>query len=316
MIDYFKARGELISYFPDKYCLLYSDDLRDTSVIKRMRIPNKSHKRFLIFSYLVEQPHKIRIEGNLRKWWFGEKSAVADLNKSNLNKCVKLIGERLGVDESEIWKLEFSNLELGGNVKLERKYNSLIPSIIDYPRLEMTRFSRKSVKFEGDKYSLIIYDKLQELKDRGKISSETAKRLMEYIFIFRFEIKIGTKSGYVHKDKVKTFALVRDNFDFLVDDWLDRFYKFKIIDLFSGVKEIPRGSMTKREFLDYLVFQKMCEIGIDYTLYLSDTFVKNHKSVSKKELLKIHKKFSDGKKWNYYTHIASSVALKAGQFKR
>jgi hypothetical protein len=315
MIDYFKVRGVLMNCFPDELCLKHSVDLSVNPILKRLRIPNESETEFLELTYLIKKPHLIRIEGNLRKWWYSKKNAVSDLNKTSLNKCVKLISQRLSVNESEIWKLEFFYLELGGNIKLESKYSTFIPSIVEFPRLELERFSNKSVTFSGEKYSIIFYNKIIELSDRGIISTKTAKRLLEKIFILRFEIKIGAKSGYKHLSKLRTFLSVKNNFDFLVDDWLEMFYKVKIIDLFSGVKEINKDSITPKEFIHYMAFQKMRDTGIDYALYLSNNFVKNRKSQSRNKLLEIHKEFSDGVKWHYYTHIASTVALKAGQFK-
>jgi uncharacterized protein YutD len=311
MVDYFKLRGILQGYSFDEACIRNNDGKKDTNIIGCMKIPNRTERNYLEFSYLKEDPKKVIIRGNLRKWWFDTGHAVHDLNFTDLRAALRFLASRLGVDSRHILLIDFAMLELGGNIKLERKYDLFIPSLIGYPKLSRTRYDKTSVYFVGTKVSLIVYDVLSRMKNRGEVSAKTAKRMMEQLFIMRFEIKIAAKSGYKHKAKVANFGMLLKHYDFLVDDWLNSFMKMEFIDLFSGEKEIAAKSLSKKKVFERLIYYTLKEIGLDFSLIIADKFITSHNTEARRDLQRIFNSNRNGKKWNYYTHISSMVAQKA-----
>lgn len=312
MVDYFKLRGE-VNYLLDSYCI--SDDKNYNYKIVKYKVYNCSRSEFLELTHTIDEPNRIRINGNLRKWWYGKKSAINDLSKTSLKKALKQLSKRIGVPYIILINMELFYIELGGNIKLERKYDLFIPSVFGFPRLERQRYNNKSVTFIGSKYSIILYDKLHELKDRGIISKKVADKLIARFFILRFEIKVKAKSGFKHKEKVRSFSSILKNYDFLVDYWLDSFYQLDFIDLFSDVVEIKRNEMSGKRMFEFLAFKAIRELRMDHIDFLCEKFIKSHKSKFKENVRRVYSENLDGKRWNYYTHISSSVSLKAGKLK-
>ena len=319
MIDYFKANGELMYSLHEsllRYQIRNGNSHIETFLIPRHYSLKENSKRFLTLSRLKSKPEQIRIKGNLRKWYFGERNASADFSKKSLKKCLRILAKKLNTKMEMLLDINLNYLELGGNVVMDRKYDTFIPSIMGFPRLRLTRFEEKSVKFEGEKYQVIFYDKLKELKDRKIITAKVADRLISKKFILRFEVKINAKSGYKYKTKISSFKQVLANFNLLVDHWTEMFSKVQIVDLFSRLKEIKPNSLTKKEYIDFLAFSKIKDMGSSRALMFSDKLVKNRKSQSRFEILNLYRQFTDGKKFYYYKDISNAVFFKGQQLKQ
>lgn len=315
MVDYFKLRGVLLNYAFDEACMRFSDGRRDTSVVCYIKVPNRRKSDFLTFSYLRKDPTKIRIEGNLRKWWYTTGRAVADLDYYDLYGALQFLAKRIGVDLVDLLQVNIVKIELGGNIVLKKDFELFLPSIQEYPKLELKRYGKSSVYFLGSKYEIILYDKIQEMIDRGAVSSKVGKLLKERIFILRYEIKINSPSGSSYKEKVSSFQNVLDNYDFLVDEWLNCFMKIEFVDLFSNNKKIEFNSLSQKEFIQYIAFLRLKDLDLDFVNILSDKLVRSHKTETRREVRKIMDKFKSYEKRNYFTQISNMVARKAGNMK-
>lgn len=318
MLDRIEAKGDFPIYKLDPHCTLeYSGkDKFSSGLIHNVHIPNWNKTEYLEVR-IIDRPegNKIKIEGNLRKWVYGSKSAVRDLNYRDFIYCIKLIAKRLGVEEGWIWNLELTYVEMGGNIKLPRSYERFIPSLISYPELTLERWTESTVYFRGAKYSLIFYDKLKQLQNTNIISAKNAEKLIRKWFILRFEIKVNAKSGYRKKDCIQTFLSIKNNWGILLDDWLNTFMKAKPIDLFSDSIEISKGSLTKRQTFDYGNFLLANEIGIDRGLYFFQYFMKDRKSEAVDYFQHLFKRYKTGEKWNFYHNILIEVKLKSETMK-
>lgn len=318
MIDYFKAKGDFFSYQLDSICIIrYSyRNKKSGGMIYRVDIPNSAKSEFLELKIVeVSNGNKVFIEGNFRKWMYGNKSAVRDLSYGDYCFCIKVIARRLGVLEDWIWNLELTYIEMGGNIKLPRGYERFIPGLFSYPELHLERWSESSVYFTGVKYSLIFYDKLKEMRDRNIISGKVANKLINKFFILRFEIKINAKSGYRKKNYIRNLGLIRENWNLLLDDWVDTFEKAKPVDLFSDSVEVKKGTLSKRQTFDYCNFILVDYIGLDRGLYHFQYFMKNRKSEAVDYIQYLFKKYKTGEKWNFYENIIAEVKLKKNRMK-
>lgn len=318
MLDKFEAKGNMLSYSLDRKCILRfsGKDRFSGRIIHYVKIPNIKGTEELDVRILENQEDCfIYLEGNLRKWKYGRKSAVRDLNYCEFCWCIKLIAKRLGVEEEWIWKLEFTYLEMGGNIKLPRSYERFIPSLISFPELTLDRWKESTVYFNGAKYNLIFYDKLKELRDRNIISGKVAKKLIEKLFVLRFEIKVNAKSGYRKKEFVQTFGTIRENWIPLVEDWFATFQKAKSIDLFSDSIEVKKGTLPKRQSFDYGLFLFLNQIGVDRGLFFFKYFMTGKKSEAVDFVQHLFQKYKTGDRWNFYDNILSEVRSKSEEMK-
>lgn len=318
MVDYFKNHGMVSHLKPEKSCIILRNGISMVSGLRvfKIKIPNWIGSEFLEAIIREEKVgFHIRLYGNLRKWRYGKKSAILDLNYTDYCLSIKLIAKRLGVAENEIRNFEFSSLELGGNIKLPRNYEVFIPSLLAYPELNIDRWKEETVYFFGTKYRLIFYDKLKEMRDRRIISRKVANKLIKQFFILRFEIKIDSKSGYRKKEEVRTFGTIKENWLSLSDDWRESFQKAKIVDLFSDSKKMYPNSLTKKEMKEYGNFLLINNIGIDRGLYYFQYFMKNRKSEAVTYIQCLFKNYKTGENWNFYENILTEVYHKSETMK-
>lgn len=276
-------------------------------------IPNGNNTENLIFRY-YECADDNYLEGNLRRWWFGKK-AIADLDYSSLKKALKLISKRLGILESELYNSEIIRLELGANIRLEPKHASIIQMLMTYPNLPRDRYNKSTVYFMGKKYSIIFYDKLLEMKDNGLIKDKVYRTLSKYMFVLRIEKKIIAKSGITFGSKVHTLEDILENWEFLVDDWLDTLHKVNYIDLFDKTKEINQNSLTKKEFKEFLIYQALLQLQLEKCLDLARFYLKDRKGETIGKLIKLFNGFKDEKKKGYFTEVSNIAARKANKMK-
>ncbi|SDS06186.1 hypothetical protein [Gramella sp. MAR_2010_147] len=319
MLDKFKAKGSIPSYRLDEFCIVqYAGKDRFTGGrVELVSIPNMNKTEYLegrIFESSIG--YDIKIEGNLRKWMYGAKCPVKDLHYNDYCNCIKLIAKRLGVAEEHIWNLEFTYLEMGGNIKLPRNYEKFIPCLISFPELNLDRWKESTVYFSGAKYSIIFYDKLKELRDKKMISGKVANKLIKKLFILRFEIRIAAKSGYRKNEQIQNFGALKENWNNLLKDWIETFKKAKAIDLFSDSVEVPGGTLTKAETAKYFVFLLINEIGVDRGLYLFKHFMKDRKYQAVDYIQSLFRDFKSGEEWDYYNNILKEVDRKAERMKK
>lgn len=321
MVDLIKGSGELLNIQPDSYCKI-GRKKRDTITGKMKTpiiIPNVSGNENLIL-WTEDSSNEATLAGNFRKWRFGSKNAVLDLNKQDFADCIKLIALRLGVSVKQIYDLNIKKIEFGANLKLSVRHAGIIQMLMDFPYLKRDRYNENSVYFRGTKEEVICYNKLVEMKARirGKTPdarSKAIKKLLEHVFILRVERKIFSTYGIKLQDEVETLGSVYENWDFLVDEWLQIIFDMKVIDGFSKVKAIEPNSMTPFEFSKYLQSLTLEVLGVENTLDLARKYVNHRKSLTVEKLVNIYNEFKSVNNRNYLTEVSSVAAIKAGLMK-
>ena len=317
MLDRIKATGYLTNISLDKNCRIKKVVKTERWTLEK-RVPiiisNSSTNEDLIL-WDFKGSKKYSLVGNLRKWLFGEKSAVRDLNNGDYVYCMYKIAKHIGTDFDELMNFEINYLELGGNLKMSSKYSAIIPSLIDYPQLKRDRYNDNTVYFKGSKYIHIYYSKLDEMYEKNKIKKTVYDNLSKHVFVLRYEKKIRSKSGVSIGDKIKTFKSIQENWNFLVNDWFTSLVKANSVDLFSGTRDIDLKSLTPKELIDYFAFQTIKKIEVESALTISKKLVGNRRYKANKSIIAIHDRFSSSKKRHYFEDIAFIAKKKADKMK-
>ena len=319
MIDKFKNTAFGIELNPDyEFIIVKFDGItskgekRKFLRIMRNSIPNKHD---LLVSINCSTG-KVDISGNLRKWWFADRSKLRDMNIGDTRKALKLIAKRLGITFFElVTKFKYAYLELGGNVKMRPESKNIIQGIYGYPRLERMMYRSSSVYFTGTKYSILFYDKLLEMSDNGEISKRCYKKLSKHLFVMRYELKINAISGYKHYDKIKTPFDLLKNWGFIVDEWNEVIHRLIPVDVLSKVRVIEDNSLTPNQMFEYFSVMGMISLGIEKMSNFIDAKVTNRLPVTRKKMYRLYNKYKVGDHWHYFTELSSATALKAGKMK-
>lgn len=314
MIDKTKFSSIIACVAPQKVCKI-GNEKKDKLNRKYVPIiiPNRNNTESLIFRH-YEYPYPSCIEGNIRRWWFGKK-AIADFDYKNFKSAIKLISKRLGILESELYDFEINRLEIGANIRLEPKLASVIQMLMTYPNLPRDRYNKSTVYFMGKKYSIIFYDKLLEMKDNHFIKDKVYRILSKHMFVLRIEKKIIAKSGITFGDKINTIGDILENWEFLVEDWLDTLHKVNFIDLFDKTKHIEPNSLPKGEFMKFLIYQALLHLEVDKCLDLARQYVKGRKSETISELVQLYNGFKDEEMKGYFTEVSNMAVRKASKMK-
>lgn len=307
MVDRFSLKGEIDSYEFDEACIRHSTTKHDTQFIKKMRIPNREETSFLDASYLKHEQEKIWITGNLRKWWYESGRAVRDLNLGDLISALEFLAKRLNTDLANILIMPIRKLELGMNLKLEKEAALFIPALLEMPQRERKLYGRDTVYFEAENERFILYNKIQQMHDKEGLSANSRNKILECIFILRFELQIFKPSAYKGKSYITNFGAIIRNFDILINELVDNFLSIQYVDPFCKGKNIKAQSLTKREFQQYLIFLTLKEYGIDFTYFMSDRYVKSHNATSRSQLKDIYNKFNTNENRQHFAKIAAAL---------
>lgn len=217
------------------------------------------------------------VSGSLRKWYFGNKNAVMDFNYKTFLHCIAILSSKLKVKQIDFWESKVTYLEIGGNIKLKRKYDCIIPSMSSYPRLGKAQIKDETVYFKGTNYELIAYDKIKEIfKDRASNKSIRDK-INKGVFVLRFEIKLKCPSGTPLKNKVKTLNHIKNNWGYLIEYWKTSFLKIEMIQMQNPKLILKKEYATRRELKDFFSIMLINNVGVDSIYQIINSSVKDKK---------------------------------------
>lgn len=317
MVDYFKIAGHLYPYNLDQYCRHTGiRHFKSGGTAIYYEIPNRDHSEALKFSFLQRDPHKVWIEGNLRKWWLRTGHAVADLTSNDIIEAMLFLADRLGTDVMNLFSLKIRRVELGGNILLPKEAEVIFQSAMEYPQLKRVPYGEDTVYFKGSKYHIILYDKLKEMVARGAITKSVGKKLRDRIFILRFEISIKRPSGYRLKPYIEDLGTIVNHFDELVEEWLNAFYRIEYVNPVASTKDLNKIHWTKKKFQNYLVYMELERSGLESAIILSDRLLSNRRADSRRDLRRIVNEFRSNENSTILQTIGVKVADKAHRLKR
>ena len=259
----------------------------------------------------------IKINGSIRKWWFGKRSAVQDFDYKSFCLCIGTISKKLNISQLDFWESKVTYLEIGGSIKLKRKYEFIIPSMISFPRLGKAQFKNETVYFKGANYELIAYDKIKEIFKEKSNSKRLRDKICKGVFVMRFEIKLKTPSGTNLKHRVNTLLKIKNNWGFLINYWESTYSKIEFNKIQNPELISAKEHLTRRELKEYCVVLGVDSFGIEFINNIINTnFIKNHRSGERKHVLEICKKFEVKEFSQYKNEVFEAVNKKAQIMKR
>ncbi len=281
------------------------------------KIPyDKDYDKNFLYVTRRSNSNLITISGNLRTWVFGDLNAYRDLCYGDFLKVLKRMELRTGIPLGVIYEANIKYIEIGGNVKLNREHENIIPALISYPNRNRINYGKETVKFPGKKFDVIVYDKL---KERGrKIKKSLLDKVVKNNLSLRIELKIKSRSGAPEeiKDKIQSFYTIKDNWDELVDYWVQVLHNIDYIDTFSTLKNIEEKSLTTKELKEYLIFVAMNYLGVTSSIEIAKDKSKSEKlTYNKDELIRIYNQFVSKEKRMFLTHVSSCVNKKGKTMK-
>ncbi|WP_418513175.1 hypothetical protein [Corallibacter sp.] len=310
MVDYLKVFGAVSNLSLNGYCQLQGklDGER-----LRYKIYNDDFSEYLNL-ICKEDSVNITIGGNLRKWKFGSKAVLRDLTYYHFVECIELVAEKIGATKNEIWSFYTRKIEFGANLNVGVKYRHIFDTLIAYGKLDRVERGQgqKSLYFEGKKYTVKFYSKVEDVYTQRKLSNKVGEILSQKGMSLRVELVVKSKSAMSYKDKINTLGDIRDNFNYILYNvWLKIFDKVEVANTLSVTKELSPKGMTFTEIKEYMMHSFIKGKGLVKSLDILKQYSKYNKPNEKKELIRIFESYQTNDDDYYFDAIKKIAKRKA-----
>lgn len=268
--------------------------------------------------------NEVSISGSLRKWKTTKSNALADLTKENFDFCIKKIGLKLDIPLLTLYEGTVTQVEIGASIKMNSKYRYILSCIDNFPKLKKETFEVDSVfkknskeletlYFYGTNFSLMFYNKLEEVFSPNEKSKKSLSKLSKALYVLRYEIKVKKVSGYLLKDKINSVQKIRENWNEIIDHWIERLDELTFIDNLSVENVHFKEGMNLTELKELLIYQGINSLGWkNVRVLINDFGVPNKVSDFRKELKRIWEK-NRGIEKRDYPEILKSEIMKRGE---
>ncbi|WP_433763645.1 hypothetical protein [Flavobacterium ginsenosidimutans] len=259
---------------------------------KKANLINKSSKfglRMSLTENLSNNTFSIKIDGSIRKWYLNENDR-RDLNFIQFERCIELIGKKIGLKEDEVWKIfKVTVLEIGVTLLLKACFRNIMHCFVRYRNAIRCDKYGTTVYFHFKNYDILLYDKFDEMK-KYKIWTKKEKNIFNKFHFLRFEISAVKVSNTTFIKKFDTLELIKNNWSELSIILNQYLHKMEFIDLISS--ENLTEPKTILDFNRQIKFLGMKSKGILNTI---ETFqkieLKNNRSKHLNELFNIYRSF-------------------------
>ena len=271
---------------------------------------------FLTIIVNDEKGRGFKIDGSLRKWWYGNRS-IRDLDFYTFSECLDVLAKKLGITSHQLLDSGVTYLEIGGNIRLHRKYDFIIPSMISYPRLQKIHYTEQTTYFKSRNRTICSYDKVMEIYKHGGLSKTQYEKISKNIFVMRYEHKLTTPSGTNLRGKMNTLYKIKINWNFLIDDWEDNFRKIQFAQ-FQKPKLVDSNKfMTRTELKNFAIAIAVKNEGFGFfNNVINSRFNPNHKSQERKNLVEICKRSNVENSKEDVEFVLAAIKNKADKLKR
>lgn len=253
---------------------------------------------------------RLKIDGNLRKWYYGLDSS-RDLSKKAFVDCIRLLSSKIEVEENKLWNATVTKLETGVTLKLKEKHRGIVNCIFDYKAFDKNIFNTTGVEFKGENYDVIFYDHLRRIYNQKDKREKLYKKIAKNNFLFRYEIQSHKVSGTtMFKNKLNTLLRIKSNWKYIGENLLKTLDIVIFVNILSPeiYSEIKGG--TKKQMTKYLIYQGIKKIGVENFRILVEQMNPKKRSQYKKEFLKLYEEFLDVEKKNYEVIFTQKVINK------
>lgn len=256
----------------------------------------KVKKPFAIRLMLVYDDLKdkstIKINGSIRKWYFGVNNRK-DLNFVEFLDCVKLLSNKIGVRQIDLWNASVTKLESGVTLLLKSKFKNVDNCFVRRKAFNKI-YKDNTLYFEGANFKLKFYDKHGEINKNDKNFKNDLKKMNvnKKFHFLRFEVVVNKVSGVAfYKKNARTLDEIRNNWDELIIQIHRYINSIDFVDLISAEKEIDLTKFTKHENNKYLQFKAIQKKGFYEELKKIEMRVDKNKSRSIKSFFKDYRRY-------------------------
>lgn len=235
------------------------DDDDDTEKVKA----RKSKPYLLIQIKLIgDKEVRVFVLNSLRKWYF-DKEVIGDFNKTEFNKCLNLISEKLEVPKDILLGAKVTRVEYGANLRFREEYRCFYACIHShYDIKKKCNWGNETIEFKGENRSVIFYDKVTEQKGKT-FSAKNQKKINNVALLLRYEIKVNKISGSPEKPFMSYLNDIIQNWDLIADLWCKELDKITFVnDINPKVYSYLKGAKIK-PIKEYLIYLGMKQLGLD-----------------------------------------------------
>lgn len=212
----------------------------------------------------LKNTSRLRINGSLKNWYFGENSKN-NLTRKQYMECIKKIAKKIGVEIKVIIQAKITKVECGVTVKTNYHSSKFIDNFIWYKSFERIKEKKSTLYFRGKFYDIILYDKLAEIIAKSKkIRNNVVKnKFMSSGNFFRFEVKVKKVSGInFYKQHANSVGKVIKNWDKILFQMQTTFKAIEYIDINAREKEINFKKLSISDYNKYLKFKGIKGSGL------------------------------------------------------
>ena len=297
-----------------------SEAERGFKYYKLKSLKNKMENIYLTVKVGVKDGKNfVAIDGSLRKWMFGM-NGFRDLDYFRFEKAIELIGKRLCFDKAALWGFKISILELGFNVQLSMLMKGIVDCYGSYSTFRRVWYEGETMCFEGNSYSMIVYDKGEEVVKKRSMkksmkSPEPIKKLINRATWLRYEFKTDKLSKVPSVSKLaNTPGKILINWDELLDLVHGKIKAMKFINYSLPTYTNEFEGRTKTELKNYLINVGMLSVGVGKTMSMVDKLERKKKEV-KDELQEMNRTFVDKPRLDLERDLRRSISQRVRKLK-
>lgn len=223
--------------------IVYLEDSEDPDEEEGMIVKQRSDEEPYL-TLIVNEKKGYTIQGSIRRWYYGNGSWNKDFNYTDFLKCISLLSKQARIPEKILLQSSIVRVEIGANIILPASYKDVQSSITSFPRREKG-WRNNTVYFNSTYSDIIFYDKLNSLKKERLMSKKKADSLLKKFYVLRFELNLRRAKRTLFKNEVKTLSLLKDNWEYLLDEWYRYFENVKFEN------KLPPKTPKEKEWLNY-----------------------------------------------------------------
>lgn len=264
---------------------------------------------------------RLYIRGNIRKWYMTSKS-TRDFKRKDFVGAIALLEKELGLTTNTLWNAAVTQIEIGVRLRLKDRHRGLLFCIAHYKNFkklsienEFDEFkkltvSNETVKFIGEKYSILFYDKIKEVFNHSEMKKTNGKKASKNNFYLRYELQIKSVSHMRPsiKDNISTLLLIRNNWKSLGEILKETLEDIVFVDILSPISYDKIKLGAKTEIKNYLMCEGMKSVGIDNFLNLINVIENKKRGEYRNEILAIYEDYiRTNKKATYKKYLTRKL---------
>lgn len=241
--------------------------------------------------------NRVTVKGSIRKW-NSHRDILPDLTAKTFEHAIKKLAKKLNIPFEELCYAEFTQCEIGLNVRTAIPAYQITPLVVKYGRLKDKRMAgdyTKTTYFEGAAKKLKLYDKLVEVADNAKGSAANkvvVKDISDYLtdknsHLLRIEYTLLNKKAFTqHKlGHIKTIGDLITHYADLYEFWCRETNK---IVLFNDKATTP--DREKLNPKDIRIIDNLEKYGFKYAVDIEQSNINKSAETAPQMLSRAQKK--------------------------